>query len=68
MAWFNPTLAEISAIEQIEAVMLDDTLNESQRQKRVEKLWVLLEEKHGSRVLNLVSPEGTVIRSPFVNR
>jgi len=29
------------------------------------ELWTRLENLHGSRVLTLVSPEGTVLQSPF---
>ncbi len=65
MAWFTPTPAEISAIEQIETAFHDDTLTENQRQGLIEQLWVRLERAHGSKVLSLVSPEGAVIERPF---
>jgi hypothetical protein len=65
MAWFCPTTAEISCIEQIETVVLDTTLTESERRDLMERLWNRLETLHGSRVLTLVSPEGTVLQSPF---
>ncbi|HUN08451.1 MAG TPA: hypothetical protein PLQ56_17730 [Aggregatilineales bacterium] len=65
MAWFCPTTAEISCIEQIETVVLDTTLTENERQELMTELWTRLENLHGSRVLTLVSPEGTVLQSPF---
>ena len=65
MAWFTPTPMEISAIEQIETAFHDDSLTENQRQGLIEKLWVRLENAHGSKVLSLVSPEGAVIERPF---
>jgi hypothetical protein len=65
MAWFSPTPAEISAIEQIETVYHDDSLQGDRREKLIRRLWADLEKAHGSRVLSLVSPEGMVIQSPF---
>jgi hypothetical protein len=67
VAWFSPTPAEISAIEQIETVYHDNTLQNERREKMIRNLWAQLEKAHGSRVLSLVSPEGMVIQSPFEN-
>lgn len=67
MAWFSPSPAEISAIEQIETVYHDTSLHEDRRDKMIKRLWAELEKAHGSRVLSLVSPEGMVIQSPFEN-
>lgn len=65
MAWFNPSPSEISTIEQIEAAILDSGLDETRRQKLMQKLWAQLEQAHGSRILSVVSPEGQIIQSPF---
>ena len=65
MARFDPTPAEISAIEQIETAFNDDTLADERRYKLLKRLWAQLERVHGSRVLMLQSPEGQVIQSPF---
>jgi hypothetical protein len=67
VAWFSPTPAEISAIEQIETVYHDTNLHDDRREKLIRSLWAQLEKAHGSRVLSLVSPEGMVIQSPFEN-
>lgn len=67
MAWFSPTPMEISAIEQIETAFHDSGLNDSHRESLIRKFWAELEKAHGSRVLSLVSPEGTIIQSPFEN-
>jgi len=65
VARFDPTPAEISAIEQIETAFNDDTLADERRYKLLKRLWAQLERVHGSRVLMLQSPEGQVIQSPF---
>ncbi len=67
MAWFSPTTSEISAIEQIETAFHDASMEGNHREKLIRKLWAELEKAHGSRVLSLVSPEGTIIQSPFEN-
>jgi hypothetical protein len=59
MALFAPTLLELSVIEQIETAFHD------QRQELFEELWARLEAIHGGIVLNIVSPEGVVIKNPF---
>ena len=61
MAWFSPTPAEISAIEQIETALHDSSLQGDRREKLIRHLWEVLEKAHGSRVISLVSPEGMVI-------
>jgi hypothetical protein len=66
VARFDPTPIEISAIEQIETVFNDSTMEEDRRIRLMQKLWAQLERVHGSRVLMLQSPEGQVIQSPFV--
>jgi hypothetical protein len=65
VARFDPSPIEISAIEQIETVFNDVTLEQARREKLMQKLWSHLERVHGSRVLMLQSPEGQVIQSPF---
>ena len=65
MARFDPSPIEISAIEQIETVFNDTTLEQARREKLMQQLWSQLERVHGSRVLMLQSPEGQVIQSPF---
>ena len=65
MARFDPSPIEISAIEQIETVFNDTTLEQARREKLMQKFWSQLERVHGSRVLMLQSPEGQVIQSPF---
>jgi len=65
VARFDPSPIEISAIEQIETVFNDTTLEQARREKLMQKFWSQLERVHGSRVLMLQSPEGQVIQSPF---
>ncbi|HEX2908948.1 MAG TPA: hypothetical protein VHO69_18895 [Phototrophicaceae bacterium] len=66
MAWFDPSLAEMSLIEQIETAYYDTEIHEEWRRRLLKKLWAQLENMHGDRVLHLVSPEGDVIRSPLI--
>ncbi len=59
MALFIPTPLELSMIEQIETAFSE------KRQELFEELWARLEQIHGGIVLNIVSPEGDVIKNPF---
>ena len=65
MGQFNPTIAELSAIEQVEAAYNDPFLDDDERQARIAELWRVLERAHGGRVLSIISPEGAVIERPF---
>ena len=65
MGQFNPTIAELSAIEQIETAFHDPFLDDDERQGRIAELWRVLERAHGNRVLSIISPEGAVIARPF---
>ena len=67
MAWFDPSPAQISLIEQIETAYYDTCIQERERRQRLEALWTRLETMHGDRVLHLMSPEGHVIRSPHLD-
>ncbi len=64
-SWFTPTPSELSAIEQIETAFHDDDLTENQKQDLIKEQWKRLERAHGSKVANLVSPEGAVIERPL---
>lgn len=68
MAWFDPSLAEMSLIEQIETAYYDTSIQERERHKLLTRLWSELECRHGDQVLRLVSPEGQVIYSPLAKQ
>ena len=68
MAWFDPSPAEMSLIEQIETAYYDTCIQERDRRKLLHGLWMRLEAMHGDQVLRLVSPEGQVIFSPLAKR
>ncbi len=68
MAWFDPSPAEMSLIEQIETAYYDTFIQERERRNLLTKLWSELECRHGDQVLRLVSPEGQVIYSPLAKQ
>lgn len=68
MAWFDPSPAEMSLIEQIETAYYDTSILERERRKLLTSLWSELECRHGDQVLRLVSPEGKVIYSPLAKQ
>ena len=65
MAWFDPSISEIAAIERIETVYYDYTLTEEKRSRLLKRFWAELEILHQDKVSFLVSPEGKVLQSPF---
>lgn len=68
MAWFDPSIAEMSVIEQIETAYYDTGIQERDRKRLLNNLWAKLESMHGDQVLRLVSPEGQILFSPLAKQ
>lgn len=64
MYWHSAKPPEIALIEQIETLLKDKILSDNERLQIGIQLWQQLEQIHGKRILQIVSPEGRIISAP----
>lgn len=64
MPYFDPQSAQLSAIEQIETVLMDSGLGWWQQKRLAIKYWSLMEGSFGRQILSLVTPEDKRLKRP----